>query len=183
MAQVSNCVSLEPLLIVARRSSSEIFGSLISFFSAAFSGRTWIGLARGAGSVTLPTSFVGKGPHSKQWLVMLLSAPDSFLTEVFVSCKANDRKSVSLAPVSSHSIIFTSVTDPGQMAYQAANLWLWPEPVGVAAAFWQCRLYWAGIHNLNKSTPLRIVCSALHCFIYYGCCWLLGNHIKHGSRI
>ena len=42
-----------------------------------------VGLASGAGSVTLPTSFEGKGPHLKQWLVTLLSAPDSFLTELF----------------------------------------------------------------------------------------------------
>ena len=36
-----------------------------------------------------------------------------------------------------NSIIFpsatdreTDVTDPGQMAYQARNLWLWPKPIG-----------------------------------------------------
>ena len=36
-----------------------------------------IGLASGAGSVALPTSFGGNGPHLKEWLVMLLSAPDA----------------------------------------------------------------------------------------------------------
>ena len=50
-----------------------------------------IGFASGAGSMTLQTSFWGKGPHLKQWLVMLLSAPDSFLrfSGVFLSHKAN----------------------------------------------------------------------------------------------
>ena len=59
-----------------------------------------MGLASRAGSVALQTSFGGKGPHLKQWLVTLLSAPNSFLTEVFLSHKANVRKSVALSLVS-----------------------------------------------------------------------------------
>ena len=92
-----------------------------------------MGLASRAGSMALLTSFGGKGPHLKHWLVTLLCAPDGFLTEVFLSHKANARKSVALPPVSPSSPLSSSlqrltdetdVNDPGQMAYQAGNPWL-----------------------------------------------------------
>ena len=62
-----------------------------------------MGLASGAGSVALPTSFGDKGPHLKQWLVALLSVPDAFIimfSGVFLSRKANSRKFHALLPVS-----------------------------------------------------------------------------------
>ena len=93
-----------------------------------------MGLARRAGTVALLTSFVGKEPHLRHWLITLLSTLNGFLTEVFLSRKANAWKSVALLP--SLFIIFPwateqiEVTDLRQMAYQAGNPWLWPKLVG-----------------------------------------------------
>ena len=69
-------------------------------FSARFSGPTWLGLASGAGSVVLLLHLQERDHICSNWLVTLLSAPIGFLTEVFLSCKANVRKSVALPPVS-----------------------------------------------------------------------------------
>ena len=42
-----------------------------------------MGLASQAGRMALLTSFVGKEPHLRHWLITLLSAPNGFVTEVF----------------------------------------------------------------------------------------------------
>ena len=81
-------------------------------------------------------------------------SPGGYLTEVFLSCKANARKSVALLPVSSPFCLHpqrvtdeTDVTDLGQMVYQAGNLWLCPKPVRVPAASGRCRHHWADIQS------------------------------------
>ena len=104
-----------------------------------------MGLANGAGSVTLPTSFGGKGPDLKQWLVTQLSAPRRFPNLGFPVFSSVVRQMPGnllhcprfpLIPLSPSSFSLqrltdeTEVTNPGQMAYQAGNLWLRPKPVG-----------------------------------------------------
>ena len=123
----------------------------LKFFSMLF----WLGLmglASRVGSVALPTSFGGKGPQLKQWLVMLLSALNSFLTGFLgfssvvrqmpgnlLHCPWCPRPPIP-SSTSSFSLHWltdeTGITDLGQMAYQAGKLWLWSKPVGS-----HCRLY------------------------------------------
>ena len=42
------------------------------------------------------------------------------------------------------------------MAYQAGNPWLRPKPVGVAAASWRRRLYWADIQTSLRSRSSKL---------------------------
>ena len=93
----------------------------------------------------LLTSFGGKGPHLKQWLVTLRSAPNALLTEVFWGFPQSLGKCQEICalppvflptPLSPSSSFLhrltdkTDATDPEQIAYQARNPWVRSKPVG-----------------------------------------------------
>ena len=104
-----------------------------------------MGLASGAGS---PTDFIcRKGTPFEAMTRHATKYPYGFLTEVFLSRKANARKSFALplvSPIPSWPSLSslqrltdeTDVTDPVQMAYQAGNPWLRPKLVWSRCSLW-----------------------------------------------
>ena len=103
-----------------------------------------MGLASQAGRVALLTSFVGKEPHLKQWLVTCprrfpnWDFPEfsSVVTQMPGNLLHSPRCPIITLIILSSSIDQRDRRDPRQMAYQAVNPWLRPKPVGDRRSFW-----------------------------------------------